>query len=339
MPTLSIILPAYNAEQYLDRCVRSVLSQSCQDWELIIVDDGSTDATADICNGFASEDTRIQIVRQPNAGVSAARNAGMRIATGRYTAFLDADDTLDPEAYTEMLAAMAKHGADCCVCGYYKLFPKGEPIAVLGEIPPGHYSAKMAQKMVVLPLLADRLRAGALLGTIWRYLFNTKTLADRGLSFTGAYLEDEIFLIEYFSLPLNLASVDKPLYTYYQNPNSVTRRYLEGFMDTFLVTLRRKIKLVEAFSIPVPEGWIDNSAWAGLLIAVSNEFAPGHTRSFREKVSAIKKICREPVFEHALKHYTPSGMARAKAVVAALLRRRLYYTLALLYTFKNRNRA
>jgi glycosyltransferase EpsJ len=110
-------------------------------------------------------------------------------------------------------------------------------------------------------------------------------------------------------------------------------------MDTFLVTLRRKIKLVEAFSIPVPEGWIDNSAWAGLLIAVSNEFAPGHTRSFREKVSAIKKICREPVFEHALKHYTPSGMARAKAVVAALLRRRLYYTLALLYTFKNRNRA
>ncbi|MCL1792225.1 MAG: glycosyltransferase [Peptococcaceae bacterium] len=338
MSTLSIILPAHNAALYLHRSVRSVLSQSFQDWELIIVDDGSTDATPEIAEMFTRGERRVRVVHQPNRGVSAARNAGMRIATGRYIAFLDADDSLEPEAYSDMLAAMEKHKADCCVCEYYKLFPNGERIAVPGEIPPGRHTAETTQKMIVLPLLADRLRAGAFLGTIWRYIFSTKTIVDRDIRFVGAYLEDETFLIEYFSLPHTLASVNKPLYTYYQNPRSVTRRYLEGFMDTFLITLSRKNRFVGEFEIPVPEGWVDNSSWAGLLIAVSNEFAPGHTRSFMEKISAVKKICEDPIFAHAIQNLKPTGMARAKTVVATLLRHKLYIPLALLYTIKNRKR-
>lgn len=93
---VSIVLPAYNAEMFVGDAVNSVLSQTCEDWELIVIDDGSIDGTSEVVSGF--DDARIQLIRQSNAGVSAARNRGLRAARGGYITFLDADDLLPPDA-------------------------------------------------------------------------------------------------------------------------------------------------------------------------------------------------------------------------------------------------
>lgn len=107
----SIVLPAYNCETYLREATGSVLSQSFSDWELILVDDGSTDSTPEICDSFAS-DERVRVIHKPNGGASSARNAGMRVARGSYIAFLDADDKFG-NGYLERLAASAReHPAD-----------------------------------------------------------------------------------------------------------------------------------------------------------------------------------------------------------------------------------
>ena len=148
-------------------------------------------------------------------------------------------------------------------------------------------------------------------------------------------MEDEVFLIEYFSHPTRLAVVDRPLYGYLQNPRSVTKRYLKGFVDTFMNTMDLKLRLVERFEIPVPDSWRLNSAWAGLLIAVSNEFAPGNPGGGSAR---IRELCEFPLFREAIADYKPVGMSRNKALVAQLLRRRMYGLLALLYTIKNRGR-
>ena len=113
--------------------------------------------------------------------------------------------------------------------------------------------------------------------------------------------------------------------------------YLADYVDTFTRTLEAKAHLAECFALPVPDDWRHNSAWAGLLIAVANLFAPGAPGGAFSRAKALKALCALPVFSAAVREYRPKRMNRNKALVALLLRNRLYLSLSLLYTIKNRN--
>lgn len=338
MPRLSVILPVCNAEKFLDKAVDSVLAQTYTDWELILVNDGSKDATPAICDRRA-QDVRVKVIHQPNGGLSAARNSGMKIAAGDYIAFLDADDYLAPDAYDKMFAAMDAAGADCAFCGYTVTYDDGQGETVLPPLPAGGHGAEEVRGAIVLPLLQDRLREGFFTGMVWRFLFSRSEIEKHGLLFTDAYLEDELFLIRYFSsYPCRLACVNEGLYYYYQSAVSITRHYFPGFTENYLRILQVKETLISQFDLPVRADWKDNCAWAGLLAAVGNEFAPGNAACRRENRANLKALCAVPEFRHALEHYVPAGMNRRKTVVAALLRRRCFLALTLLYAVKNRGR-
>ena len=114
-PRLSVIIPVYNAEPYLRRCLDSVLTQSCRDLEVICVDDGSTDGSAALCDAYAAADPRLRVIRQENLSAGAARNRGLAAATGEFVHFLDADDWLEPGLYDHGLGLMEKKRADVCL--------------------------------------------------------------------------------------------------------------------------------------------------------------------------------------------------------------------------------
>ena len=334
-PKITVILPAYNAGAFIKTAIASVLAQDFAGFELIIINDGSTDNTAGICTEYMSKDNRISLINQKNAGVSAARNAGLEQAAGEYICFLDADDYLEPDAFALMLAAIEQYSADSCICGYTNIYPGNSVEPVPAPFANGVYGFAEITGQLVLPLLSGRLAKRPLLGSACRYLFSRELIDKIPLRFTGAYLEDELFVLEYFSLPQRLAAVAKPLYNYYQNPLSATRRYMEGCDSIFLDSLANKRRLVEKYSIKAPESWELNSAWAGLLICVSNEFAPGNDKSIWQKITALRALCRIDIFNKALSAYIPKGMSRNKSIVAALLRRKLYLPLALLYAAKH----
>lgn len=109
---ISVIIPIYNSEKYLEQCIESVLRQTYKDIEVILVDDGSTDSSGLICDNFALNDSRIRVIHQKNARIAAARNAGIEIAKGDYLTFLDSDDYILPETYDSALSLMDKYGAD-----------------------------------------------------------------------------------------------------------------------------------------------------------------------------------------------------------------------------------
>jgi hypothetical protein len=205
-------------------------------------------------------------------------------------------------------------------------------------MPEGVYKYSDIKDRLVLPLLCDRISSKLILGTVWRYLFNTNAIKNASIRFSGAYLEDELFLIEYFGVPHTLVSVDVPLYCYFQNPYSVTRKYLPDYVDTFFGSYARKADLVDRYGFALPGWWRYNTCWAGLLIAVANEFAPGNSMSFSEKAKAVKVICEIPDFRYAVDNYIPKGLSRNKAVVTALIRKKMYVPLAVLYGIKNRSR-
>ena len=117
MPELSIIVPVYRKEQYLKNCIDSVLCQTFEDFELILVDDGSPDRCGEICDEYAMEDERIYVMHQENQGVSAARNAGLSLAKGRYVGFVDPDDTIHPNMYKTLISIIKDKDVDLAICG------------------------------------------------------------------------------------------------------------------------------------------------------------------------------------------------------------------------------
>lgn len=116
MIKISVIVPVYNVERHIRRCVKSILNQTYSNLEIILVDDGSTDESGTICNHFF--DSRVIVLHQKNAGVSAARNAGIDCATGEYIGFVDADDYIEPQMYSSMLELITENTADIAICGY-----------------------------------------------------------------------------------------------------------------------------------------------------------------------------------------------------------------------------
>ena len=124
-PLISVVVPAYNLAAYLPRCLDSICSQTWRNIEIIVIDDGSTDDTYTIMKAAAAKDDRIQICHQANAGVTAARTAGIRIATGDYIGFVDGDDEIEPDMYERLINNALKYHADISHCGYQMCFTDG----------------------------------------------------------------------------------------------------------------------------------------------------------------------------------------------------------------------
>ncbi|ALV21562.1 MULTISPECIES: glycosyltransferase family 2 protein [Carnobacterium] len=125
MTVLSFIMPAYNVEHTVEKSVQSVLSQNISDFELIIINDGSTDNTANICDRLAEKDTRVRVIHQENAGPSAARNAGLNQVHGEYIAFMDSDDYTEKDMYQRLIGYLEENQADIAVCNVTRVNPDG----------------------------------------------------------------------------------------------------------------------------------------------------------------------------------------------------------------------
>ena len=339
MPRISIIVPVYKAENVLAKCVDSVLAQTFADWELLLIDDGSPDGSGALCDDYAGQDDRVRVFHKPNGGVSSARNLGMEEARGDLILFIDADDWIEPHTCETLLRALEGAGADSAGCAHWNIQPGGEKWAESGALPAGVYDAGAIRKGIVDRLLGQRLgKPGEVLnGFIWRFLFSRAIIIDHDIRFSGAYLEDELFLMEYFCLAQKLAMVDEPLYYYLQNPASVTRNYLPDYMDTFRRFLAAKEAVVERYGLEGDDPqWRQSTCWAGLLIAIGNEFAPGNPAPLGEKRRRVEGFTREPGMAEAIRDLNPQGMGRNKQLVAGLVRRRWFGLLSLMYAVKNR---
>lgn len=128
---VSVIVPVYNSRKYLKECIESIINQDLEEIELILVNDGSTDNSLDICQKYAMKDSRIKIIDKPNGGVSSARNAGILAASGEYIGFVDSDDWIQSEMYSNMYKNIKETGSDICICNYIEeSFGNSKPITL-----------------------------------------------------------------------------------------------------------------------------------------------------------------------------------------------------------------
>ncbi|MBR3556215.1 MAG: glycosyltransferase family 2 protein [Oscillospiraceae bacterium] len=336
MAEIDVIVPVYQAEKTLEACVESVRSQSYDDWNLILIDDGSRDGSPALCDVLAAKDGRIRVVHQPNGGVSAARNRGLKEVRSPWVYFLDADDLLMPGALELLRRLAADSGADTSAGAVVLTESDGSQLTD-AILPAGVYDENGIRERILLPLTGQRLRAPIFNGYIVRYLFRASILKEHAVTFEGGYLEDEIFLMDYFFHAKKLAVSERPIYDYLQNPASATHRYMADFPAVFRRFMERKRSRVAGTALEKAcPGWEADTNWAGLLIAVGNEYAPGNDVSHREHRKNIRALCALPEYAGAMRALHPQGCGKRKQIVAELLLRRQYFLLDALYRLKNR---
>ena len=188
-PVLSIILPVYNGEAFLERALESVLSQTLQNWELIVINDGSTDCSGAIVRRFLSVDTRIRYQEQENRGLSAARNAGFRLAKGAYIAFLDADDYVEPDYYQRLTESAVYYESDFFMAGFLRDFVKqGKKVHSVSVLFREEILASIQKKQV----FSDNVSFYHLYIHVWNKLYQRNFLVRHGIFFDEAlrYGED-----------------------------------------------------------------------------------------------------------------------------------------------------
>ena len=222
---VSIVVPVYNVEKYLDRCVESIVNQTYKNLEIILVDDGSIDGSSQKCDDWSFRDPRIRVVHKENAGPGMARNAGMEYASGKYIFFFDSDDYVDLGAVQKCVEAAEKFKADTVVFGRSNVYSDGriekEEITVPKEI----YEAEGVKNVFLPELFNYGIGFGM---SAWSKMFNLELIKKHRLVFASEkdiISEDAMFCMEYFSVSERVALLSDNLYYYYKNDKSFTRIY------------------------------------------------------------------------------------------------------------------
>lgn len=221
MPSLSIIVSAYNSEESLSDCIVSILASTCKDYEIILVDDGSTDSTGEICDKFQSEHEAIRVFHTENHGLPSARNFGIEQAAGQFIAFADADDLIAPELYKTMLSVM-QPDTEMAVCRYRRC---DRSDAEAEKIPPSVVHTVVGQKEA-----AELIYIKGYGPYVWNKLYRKDILDRYQIRFKPETqcAEDIYFNAMYLRLCRQVVFVDHPMYFYINNPGSITNIFREN---------------------------------------------------------------------------------------------------------------
>lgn len=293
--TLSIIVPVYNVRSYLGDCIESILAQTFTDFELIIVDDGSTDGSAEICDTFLERDSRIKVIHKENSGVVSARKAGIMAARGKYAGYVDGDDWIEKDMYEKMVHYMEEYDCDLVMCDIIHE-SKSLPLSSGGtstDIENGYYDReKLKEKILPTMIYAGEFYKFGIYPVIWNKLYKREKLIKHQSAVydtikTG---EDAACVYPYLLDSDSMYFIkDLSLYHYRHSENSMTAAYDGMYFERFKT-------LYDFFS----RSDLAKSPYANQLdyyyaylikTTLSNELKAENSVPFKEKLNNIKEIC------------------------------------------------
>ena len=279
-PLISVIIPVYNVEKYLRRCLDSVIAQTYQKLEIICVDDGSIDDSGKICDQYAVRDARIKVIHQENQGLSAARNRGLDAAEGEYIAFVDSDDYILEDMYKKMLDKLLNYNVDLCVCQWQYEFSDGRQVVKRKNIDPTIYGRKASLEFARF-LYMGNYENGVVVAA-WNKLYR-RALLDK-IRFEGRIHEDEAFCGRIMAKNISVYVMEEQFYVYAQNGDSLTNKPFSANKFFFLDTLaeRRELFKSDAFIRQETEQLYCNMYIEYCLRARKDGVAVSHPERYRQ---------------------------------------------------------
>ncbi len=244
-PLISVIVPVYKVEPYLDRCVESIVNQTYRNLEIILVDDGSPDNCPQMCDAWAEKDARIKVVHKENGGLSDARNAGMAAATGELIGFVDSDDWIEPQMYQCLFDAMVNTESDISSCGARRIWLDGRPLQELLSV---NRDCVFDHEAAMEAMITSK----GLVQTVWNKLYRRNMI--EGISFlAGVIHEDEFWSWRVLSSAQRVVTVKESYYNYLQRDSSIMGA---GFSETSLLVVRAKVERQRYIEESIP-GLVD----------------------------------------------------------------------------------
>ena len=334
-PRVSVILPIYKVEKYLDRCMHSLLNQTLKDIEIIMVDDGSPDNSPTMCDQYAKEDSRVKVIHKQNAGLGFARNSGLEIATGDYIAFVDSDDFVSVTAFEILLKVALEENADYVMCGYK---------SVRNNICVSEHK-DVNQKMVMeVPDCYNVLRG--MIGidpdseysyrhnySVWHGIYKSTLFTEGGIRFCSErdlISEDLIFHLSLIPLCRKIVIIPDLLYNYCLNDNSLTTTYRKGRFEAVLKLWKVSVGMVASTSLEDMKIRLDYLLLDVTLSAISYEVRYNKNNA----LDVLKTISANDEVHQLLDSYPIHRLCRNHYLFFSLLKRKAYKTIYCLLKIK-----
>lgn len=319
--TVSVVLPIYNVEKYLNRCIESVVNQSYRNLEIILVDDGSPDGCPAVCDAWAAKDSRVRVIHKKNAGLGMARNSGIEIAGGKYICFFDSDDYIAPDAIELACAAMEESGAQIVCFGHHDVDASGNILASHRPAAPEKVYSGADVQAVFLPNLiaADPAKNENwnLNMSAWSAMYSMDLIRQSGWRFVS---EREILSEDIYSLTAlyrhvqRAAVLDEALYFYCRNDQSLSRVYRRDRFDRNVIFYLESLKLCDRL------GYSDDVRLRLTRYMLSNTIAAMKQLArcgepLRARVAAMRSLMRHSVWQTPLMHALPQHETRARRLL------------------------
>ena len=316
MKKITIIVPVYKVEKYLDRCVQSIVNQTYQNLEIILVDDGSPDKCPQMCDDWANQDARIKVIHKINGGVSSARNAGLDVATGEYIQFVDSDDYLELSACETLVEKMVTNEADIVVVGFIPIGDNAKYIQIS--------DFTTSDKMYAIQNLYNC----RVLNAVWNKIYKKNLLDGIRFKENMKYGEDLLFNLQYMQNCQLIVYTSEPLYNYVNTPGSVVHSFCE---QCFNDHCKIYDYIEKEYKNKYPQYLqFFNKMQSDLILFVFTPLIQTHDLTDKEKKNFVNEYVNTMYFTQAAK-YTSSFV---KKIQCFLLKKKYIKVLQFLYKIK-----
>lgn len=349
-PRVSVIIPAYNVEKYIEKSVSSLRNQTLTDIEIILVDDSSTDSTLEICNRMAEEDPRIKVIHKENEGAGLARNAALEIATGEYIGFIDSDDFVEPDMLETLCKKAEEYGSDLVMSGV--IFVDGNIFSSKGERTiknyfeeDTHFETEEELKKLRMGIIgstpndADDSRYGM---SIWKNLFKNEIIRENNITFESErekLSEDALFMVDYISHIKKATGIPQAFYNYYRNEASISKSYKEDRFEKSLVFAEEVEKRFKKDISPDEYKIYIYRFWQAMCRVICSQeiiHAKETGTAYAELRKRLKAVCTHSLSREALRCYPIGTLSMGQRVFALAMKHRLYYILKLLVEIRSK---
>ena len=313
---ISVIVPIYNVESYLEQCIKSIINQTYKNIEIILIDDGSTDKSPKICDKYKQKDSRIIVVHKQNTGVSATRNIGLELSKGKWIAFVDSDDWIEKEYLEELILNAKKEKADISLCGYNRIISPGKKKVILNTKKEITNSSEY---------LIKSLNPQTGYGFSPIKIIKKQTIKDIRFNKNLIVGEDAFFNIE-ISANINKAFYcNKALYNYRNNSESAVKKFDCNYARKYLKSMQECKKYIfkKYKSNDIIQNYYNFVAFHVMLVAVNFCYHPKNKNKNKKKL--LKDICNYYEFREGIEKSNYNNISLTRKITLFTLKHKLYF--------------
>jgi len=310
MPTVSVVVPVYNTSEYLEACVASILAQTFTDFELLLIDDGSTDGSLELCGRLAQTDDRIRVLHHENRGPSYTRNCGIDEARGEFISFVDSDDWVEPDMLEKTVAAAKETDADMVISGILYDTEYNGKLKSHRTVKPQNAVLDTSEKIVSRFVEWKRPH---LLDGVWSKLYRVSTLKESGILMPeGEIYEDTAFNVRFIKYIHTVTTVDQSFYHYMQwNRGNITRSYHPEKPKLLAARIRDMLDYLEPFGgkAAVPIRYVHYLYIQYAFSGIIDSYLPAAAFTRKKRRAMIRQTVGRPEYGDALMNGKPLGGA------------------------------